>query len=145
MIKKRSESGVAILLVMSAIMLLTILLANFSYDSELNKLKVYNSQDRAQARLNAEAGLQFAMLKLRLYQQARNTLEKNKAIKDVLSEHKVQGLITQPFIFPPPLPQSADLIQKNAVKDFVDSSVVDGHLAVSITPISGFLNPIYPI
>lgn len=141
MTNRNKESGVAILLVMSAIMLLTILLANFSYDSELNKLKIFNAQDRAQARLNAEAGLNFALLKLRLYQQARNTLEKNKAIKDVISEHKVQSLITQPFIFPPPVPPSADLIQKSAVKDFVDSSVIDGHLAVSISSISGFLNP----
>lgn len=138
---RNKESGVAILLVMSAIMLLTVLLANFSYDSELNKLKIFNSQDRAQAKLNAEAGLQFAMLKLRLYQQAKNTLEKNKALKDVLPEHKIQGLITQPFIFPPPLPASADIIQKNAVKEFVDSSVIDGHLSISISPLSGFLNP----
>lgn len=138
---KTSQRGVAILLVMSAIMLLTILLASFSYDSELNKLKVFNAEDRVQAKLNSESGLQFALLKLRLFQQAKNTLEKNKSLKDVLPEHKIQGLITQPFIFPPPLPPSADIIQKNAVKDFVDSSVIDGMVSVTISPITGFLNP----
>ncbi|MCK5884129.1 MAG: general secretion pathway protein GspK [Bacteriovoracaceae bacterium] len=138
---KNPESGVAIIMVMTTIMLLMIILANFSFDTDLNKLKIFNAQDRAQAKLNAEAGLSFAMSKLRLYQEARNTLEKNKSLKEVIPEGKLQSMMTEPLIYPPPVPESADIIQKTALKDFTESSLIQGNISVTIAPIKGFLNP----
>ncbi len=136
-----SESGVAIIMVMTTIMLLLIILANFSFDTDLNKLKVYNSQDRAQAKLNAEAGLSFALSKLRLYQEARNTLEKNQSLKDVIPEGQLQSMIIQPLIYPPPVPEQADIIQKTAINEFMQSSLIQGNISVTIRPMSGFINP----
>lgn len=139
--QRSSDSGVAIIMVMTTIMLLLIILANFSFDTDLNKLKVYNSQDRAQAKLNAEAGISFALSKLRLYQEARNTLEKNQSLKDVIPEGQLQSMIIQPLIYPPPVPEQADIIQKTAINEFTQSSLIEGNIAVSIRPISGFINP----
>ena len=90
-------------LVMSSIALLTFLLATFTYNVSINKIKVYNEQDSMQARLNAESGLNFAISKLKLYKESFNLLEKNETMKSVLSPEKLEGLITEPFVFPLPL------------------------------------------
>ena len=70
------QQGVAILFVMTAIILLTTILTDFSFEIQINKLRAYNSQDQLQARLNAEAGLKLSLIRLELYQVARNLMEK---------------------------------------------------------------------
>ena len=53
-----SEQGIALLMVMGVIAILTFLLADFTFETKLNKIKIYNQQDKIQARLNAESQLQ---------------------------------------------------------------------------------------
>lgn len=137
----RNERGMAILMVISTIAILTFLLADFTFETKLNKIKIYNFQDREQAKLNAEAGLTFALAKLRLYRQAMNTLETNPSVKDVLRPSMLETVVTQPFIFPIPLPKDASSIQKEAIGKFVEESVIQGQISVSIQAVSGFLNP----
>ena len=79
---KKNQSGVAIILVMTSVTILTIILATFSYVISINKLRVYNFQDYRQARLNTEAGLSMAMAQLELYQEAFNLYQKNKSMKN---------------------------------------------------------------
>lgn len=137
-----NSNGVGLLLVMSSIALLTFLLATFTYNTSLNKIKVFNEQDSMQARLNAESGLNFAQSKLKMYQEAFNMLEKNESLKSLISAEKLESLITQPFIFP--LPVNVDklnLIQKTLVKEFTDNTYMIGEVMVEVQPISNFLNP----
>jgi type II secretory pathway component PulK len=77
----QEEKGMALLMVMSSIAILTYLLADFTFETKVHQIKAYNAQDRAQARLTAEAGISFSLGKLRIYQELRNRLEKNKNIK----------------------------------------------------------------
>ena len=138
----KNQKGVGLLLVMSSIALLTFLLATFTYNTSLNKIKVYNEQDSFQARLTAEAGLNFALSKLKMYQQAFNKLEKNETLKSIISPEKLEGIITQPFVYP--LPVNVDklnLIQKTLVNDFIENTHVKGEMIVEVRPISSFLNP----
>ncbi|MBT3234548.1 MAG: hypothetical protein HN353_01205 [Bdellovibrionales bacterium] len=136
-----NDRGVAILMVMGSIALLTYLLAEFTFETKLNKIKVQNSQDRVQARLNAEAGLTLAMAKLRLYQQARNTIEKQKSLKERIDPDLLQSVVTMPFIYPITLPPRSDIIQRNAVAEFEKNSLVQGKISLAISPVSNFLNP----
>ena len=76
-----SNSGMALMMVIGVIALLTFLLADFTFETKLNKIKVYNQQDKIQARLNAESGINFALAKLRMYQEGRNKIEKDESIK----------------------------------------------------------------
>jgi hypothetical protein len=137
----QQESGMAILMVMTAITLLTFLLADFTFETKLNKLKSYNLQDKIQAKLNAEAGLRFAMAKLRIYKEARNTLEKNKSAQGMIQPSTLEAVAVQPFVFPLPVPAKANLIQKTAIEDFVKDTLLKGELSVTISSVSGFLNP----
>ncbi|HAZ12414.1 MAG TPA: hypothetical protein DCY86_06460 [Bdellovibrionales bacterium] len=143
LLHKKRESGVAILMVMTSITILTFLLADFTFETKINKLRVYNQQDMTQARLNAEAGLTFALAKLRLYQEAFNLLEKNESAKKMVGPRTLETVISQPFMFPidESLMKKANLIQRNAVQEFTKSVLLQGKLTVTISPMSGLLNP----
>ena len=137
----KNESGMALLMVMGSIALLTWILADLTFETQLNKLKTYNFQDKVQAKLNAESGLNFAMAKLQLYQEGRNFLEKNKAAKGAVKPGDLEGAILQPFVYPIPLPKEANAIQKTAVEEFQKETLLKGEIIVSMEAVSGFLNP----
>ncbi len=137
----KNQQGVAILMVISTIAILSYLLADFTFETKLNKIKIYNFQEREQAKLNAEAGLTLALTKLRIYRQALNTLETNPSVKDIIKPSMLEGVVTQPFIFPLPIPKTSSSIQKEALTKFIDESLIQGQISLSISPVSGFLNP----
>ena len=137
-----NQNGVGLLLVMSSIALLTFLIATFTYNTSLNKIKVYNEQESFQARLTAEAGLNFALSKLKLYKTAFNGLQKNESLKSIISPEKLESIITQPFVYPIPVNMNKlNLIQKTLINDFIKNTVIEGEMIVEIQSISNFLNP----
>ncbi len=137
----KNDRGMALLMVMGSIAILTYLLADFTFETKINQLKAYNSQDRSQASLTAEAGIHFTLAKMRIYQEARNKLEQNKSLQSAVKPSQIDSILTQPFVYPIPLPKKAGLIQKNALKDFENGTIIKGSLNVVVNKISGFLNP----
>ena len=138
----KNEKGVAIIMVMASITLMTLILATFTYDTKVNKLRIYNQQEKIQARLNAESGLKMGIVYLRLYQEARNLMENNENIKKIISPEKIQSIITQiPIMSNFPVVPGSNLIQKNAISEFNESILLTGEMMGSITPVRGFLNP----
>lgn len=137
----QKESGVALMLVLGVIAILTFVLADFTFETKLNKIKVYNQQDKIQARLNAESGLHFALAKLRLYQEGRNKLEKEESLKSAFPTADLESIIIQPFVYPIPTPKNAGIIQRTALEEFTKKTMMRGEVSVTFTKISGFLNP----
>lgn len=137
----QNQDGIALLMVLGVITILTFLLADFTFETKLNKIKVYNQQDKIQSRLNAEAGLNFAMAKLRLYQEGRNKIEKEASIKSSFPPSDLEAVLIEPFVYPIPMPKNAGIIQKTAIEEFEKNTIFRGELALTMTKISGFLNP----
>lgn len=137
----KNESGMAIIMVTTAVAILTLVLTEFTFETKLNKIRVENQVDRYQAKLNAEAGLKFALAKLRIYKEAWNTLEDNDSLKETVSPSDAESVVTQPFVYPIPLPPSANIIQKTALEDFEKENLLRGELVISMSPVTGFLNP----
>ncbi len=137
----KSESGIALMLVLGVITILTFLLADFTFETKLNKIKIFNQQDKIQARLNAESGLNFALAKLRLYQEGRNKIEKDETLKTAFPSSELESIITQPFIYPIPMSSKANIIQRTALEEFAKKTLFRGELSVTFTKLSGFLNP----
>ena len=135
------EDGMALLMVISAVTLLTWLLADLTFETQLNKIRGMNYQEKIQAKLNAQSGLKFALGKLRIYKEARNLLEKNESLKSVVKPNTVEQLIIAPFVYPIPLSSKASVIQKDAVKEFEEDTFMEGGFRLGITKIKGFLNP----
>ena len=137
----KQERGVALLMVLSTITLLTYVLAEFTFETKLNKIKTQNLMDKLQSRLTAEAGVKFALAKLRIYGEAINLLEKNKTLKEAIKPESLEGMIKQPFMFPIPLSKDSNIIQKSAVQEFAKNTILMGTLSVNIKSVSGFINP----
>lgn len=129
------------MLVLGVISILTFLLADFTFETKLNKIKIYNQQDKIQARLNAEAGLNFALARMRLYQTGRNKLEKDENLKKAFPSQDLEAVINFPLTLPFPVDPKADVIQKTALNDFNKTSLLRGGITLSVTKVSGFLNP----
>lgn len=136
-----NQRGVAILMVLTAVAILALVLADFSFETTVHQLKVYNQQDRLQARLNAESGVNMAMSRLRLYQEARNLLEGNENLREIINPSQIEALLLSPFMYPIQLPQEAGAIQRSALQDFESNIMFDGEMTVQIRQVSGFLNP----
>ena len=140
-LKKHHNSGIAIMMVTSAVAILSVLLADFTFETKLNKIRVENSVDAYQAKLNAEAGVRFALAKLKIYKEAWNLLENNTGVAGNISPQDAEQVVVQPFIYPIPLGDSANVIQKNALKEFEENNLLVGGLAVSMSALTGFINP----
>ncbi len=137
----KNESGIALMLVLGVITILTFLLADFTFETKLNKIKIFNQQDKIQARLNAESGLNFALAKLRLYQEGRNKIEKDENLKSAFPSSSLEEIIIQPFVYPIPMSSKANIIQRTALEEFAKKTLFRGELSVTFTKLSGFLNP----
>lgn len=137
----KNQKGVALLLVMGVIAILSFVLFEFTFETKLNRIKVFNQEERFQARLNAEAGLNFAMAKLRLYQAGRNVLEKDENKKNSFPPDQLESILIEPFMIPIPLSKKASIIQQNALKEFEKKTIIRGEMNVTITKLSGLLNP----
>ncbi|MBL7666176.1 MAG: general secretion pathway protein GspK [Bacteriovoracaceae bacterium] len=135
-----NNAGVAIMLVLTAITLLMAIMGDFTFETKINKIKSMNIQDQAQAQLMAEAGLNLTMLRLRLYKEAFNYLEKNKSAKDTVKITSVNQIWEVPFVFPIPVGSKMSAKQKAAIQKFMKNSLLDGEMAVSVSNISNMLN-----
>lgn len=136
----KNESGVALMMVITAIVLLTTIMTEFSFESNINKLKAYNIQDRAQARLNAEAGLNFAMTRLKLYQEAYNILQNNESAKSMIKQEVLNFIWNFPFAYPVPVTEDMNGTVKEMIKDFEENSVIQGQMLLTIQNISQKIN-----
>ena len=128
------------MMVISTIVLLTAIMVDFTFDSNVNKIKSYNIQDRAQARLNAEAALNFAMVRLKLYQEAYNIIQKNDSAKGMIKQEMLNFIWNFPFAYPIPLAPTMNATQKEMVNDFQENSVIQGEMLLSIQNISQKIN-----
>lgn len=136
----KNQSGIALMMVLSAVTILTALLAEFTFESKVNKIKAYNLQDKVQAKLNAESGVQFGMARLRLYKESFNYLEKNKDAKDFVNQKLLNQIWEVPFAYPIPTHSKMNAREKDAVEKFTKSSLLQGELAVSVKNISNLIN-----
>lgn len=135
-----NDHGVALLMVMTAITLLTTIMMSFSFDNNVNKIKAYNIEDKGQARLTAEAGVRFAMARLRLYKEAFNYVEKNPSVKDFAKPELLNSIWNFPFIYPIPVTGQMNQIQKDALKKFAENAILEGQMKLIITNISNKIN-----
>lgn len=141
--KSNREQGIALLMVMSSITILTYIIIDFTFETQVNKMRVHNITDRMQARLTAEAGLNLALARIRLYQEARNMYEQSEAIQGMIDLSVLEDSIRNPdFMYPIPI-IDRDMDQRtiSAINDFNDDSLISGELMVTISSVSGFLNP----
>lgn len=135
-----SQRGVALLMIMTAIVFLTVIYGDFMFDSKISRLKATNILDRSQAKLLAESGLQMAMTRLRLYKEAFNTIQNNANLKQAVPAQLLNQLWEVPYIYPIPVGEGANRSLKDTVAKFEKESIMDGEIRVTVQNISNRLN-----
>ncbi|MGK0367822.1 MAG: hypothetical protein ACI9QD_000961, partial [Thermoproteota archaeon] len=136
----KNQSGIALMMVLSSIVILTFILAEFTFESSINKMKAYSLQDKVQAKLNAESGLKFAMARLRLYKESYNYVQKNKDAKDFVSQELLNQIWNVPFVYPIPVGKKMGAREKAAIGKFTKSTLIMGEMLVSVRNISNLIN-----
>ncbi len=99
--KNKNERGVALLLVLSAVMILTTALLEFIYTERVNYQLAVNAKQRLQAYYLARSALNFSKLLLKYHKQTEKTLAS--------AGETAQSLMTEPIY--KMLPLSSDLIR----------------------------------
>ncbi len=136
----QDESGVALIMVMTALIVLMALWGEFTFESKLSRIKTTNMLDKTQARLVAESGVELAMIRLKLFKEAYNTWESNQNAKDTVPLQLINQLWEAPFMYPIPLPPNAGAQVKAAIDEFQKEAILEGELKISIQNISNKLN-----
>ncbi len=135
-----NERGVALMLIMTAIILLMAIYGEFTFESKISRIKATNILDRSQAKLLAESGLQMAVTRLRLYKEAYNKVQGNPDAKNMVPTQLLNQLWEVPFIFPIPITDKANRALKDTVEKFTKETLLEGEMKVSIQNISNRLN-----
>ncbi|MEW6056749.1 MAG: type II secretion system protein GspK [Bdellovibrionota bacterium] len=138
----KTERGIALFMVMSAVALLSVLVAELTYSSQMNSRLAYNYADGLKAYYLAKAGYKLSLLRLKAYLQVKDFLNNpsNKMIKDTLDKSVVEKIWSMPFIFPLPIPKEASMGETDAIKEFLKESKLGGSFTASITGESSKLN-----
>jgi type II secretory pathway component PulK len=135
-----NDRGIALMMIMTAILLLMAIYGEFTFESKIARLKATNILDKSQAKLLAESGLQLAMTRLRLYKEAFNAVQKNANAKNMVQGQLLNQLWEVPFIYPIPVGAGANAAFKATVEKFEKETLLEGEMKVSIQNISNRLN-----
>lgn len=136
----RSERGIALMMILTAIIILMAIYGEFTFESKISRIKATNILDRSQAKLLAESGLQLAITRLRLYKEAYNYVQGNQNAKQAVSSQLLNQLWEVPFIYPIPVGGNATRAFRDTVDKFQTESLLDGEMKVSVQNISNRLN-----
>lgn len=136
----KNERGIALMMIMTAIIILMAIYGEFTFESKISRIKATNILDRSQAKLLAESGLQLAITRLRLYKEAYNYVQGNPTAKQAVSSQLLNQLWEVPFMYPIPVGGNANRAFKDTVEKFQTESLLEGEMKVSIQNISNRLN-----
>jgi type II secretory pathway component PulK len=136
----RNQRGIALMMIMTAIILLMAIYGEFTFESKISRIKATNIMDRAQSKLLAESGLQLAITRLRLYKEAYNKVQGNANASSMVPSQLLNQLWEVPFIYPIPIGENANASLKETVAKFTQETLLEGELKVSIQNISNRLN-----
>jgi hypothetical protein len=137
--KLSTRNGVAIVMVMGFLTMISMLIFSFAYESSVRRTQMWNLNDLEQAKLNAYAGSNLAMSLLDFYAQAVEALQsKSIAIKEY---HLEDFIVTTPLSFPIPELPGLSSVQKSAIASFNQDLKMQGSFMIEFESVGGGLNP----
>lgn len=138
---RRSESGVALFMVIAGISVLSILVTEFTYVAQVNQKIAYDGLDQLKAHYLAKSGLKLSLLRLKAYQTVKGVVggggnggsgSKNPAVPG-LPRQVLEKIWSFPFFYP--LPTNVPGISqgdKDRIEKFQKESSMDGRFTAVI-------------
>jgi len=135
-----NQSGMALMFVLSIIGIFTLIMYSFKFDVKLSLIKAENSTDKHQARLNAESGLHLALIRLEIYSNILNYLQKNKKVQQYIENSMVNQVWSLPLKLPLEITENTNLIDKASIQKFQENFLMEGEVLISISSLGNKIN-----
>lgn len=136
-----SEKGIALFMVISALALLSILIAELTYSTQVNSRLAYNNIDNMKAYYIAKAGMKLSLLRLAAYKQIKKFIDDpNNPAGKAVGKDIIEKIWNFPFMYPIPIPKEATITQGDEIKKFTKESSMKGSYIANITSESNKMN-----
>ncbi len=135
--RKNSSAGVALFMVMAAITLLAVLVAELTYSTQVSARMAYNHVDNIRVYYTLKAAFKLSLLRLIAYKHVK---KQNPQILDAVGPDLINKIWSMPFLYPLPIPKEASEIEKDTVKKFLKESHLLGSYTAAITGESNKFN-----
>ena len=126
----RNEGGVAMMMAMITMLLMTILAAELVYETTVYNNIVFRQTDQLRARMLARSGMRLALLQVRAAKKAGT---KAKGILGDSAGSLVDQLWQTPLVLPPPAVPGVEGIEAAGLNKFGSELSLGGVISVSIT------------
>jgi type II secretory pathway component PulK len=136
----RQNKGMALMIVISSIAILTILMYALKFETALNQIRSINGQEQYQARLNAESGLTLSLTRLEVYKEALNQLNQNPDLKKMAPLEMINQIWSMPLIFPIPSSLASNILIKSMLDKIGEGLLIQGEIQTSIQSLGSKLN-----
>lgn len=125
-----NKKGVALILVISAIAMLSIMMVEFTFGSQVNLRIAKNFQNSLKAQALARSGIYFATLELKVYK----SLKDNPMVKQIpgFQESMLDQIWQFGFIYPPIATKKATFGKERELEEFTQKSKIEGKIHVTI-------------
>jgi hypothetical protein len=137
-----NQSGIALFMVISAITILSLLVTEFTYITQVNSRMAFDSLDQIKAHYLAKSGLKISLLRLKAYQQVQAFVgKKANGAGGAVPKAIVEKIWNFPFFYPFPtnIP-GITMTQKDAIEKFQKESGLEGRFSASIESESSKFN-----
>ena len=133
----KQESGIAMLMALSTMVILGILAAELVYETEIYHSMVFQQRDQLRAKLLVKSALKLAKMQLVAAKKAKS---KAKSFGVTISPEMIDQIWQTPLILPPPAPPGLSKNDTEALDKFKTSLGLEGSLTVTISGESDRLN-----
>lgn len=135
----KNEKGIAILLVISAVLVLTIVIVEMTFNTQIFNALTRNRLESLQAIELAKTGVSMAILELNVHQQLAGTIKGTDAISKALRTQFDQ-ILKFGFVYPPPISEDLRESTKDEIRDLKEKSSLKGSVKSSIQDLGGRIN-----
>lgn len=131
------ESGIALFMVIAAMTILSILVTEFTYVTQVNQRMAYDALDQVKAQALAKAGFKLSLLRLKAYQQISSMVSGNQSGGGAAASMVPKGMLEKIWSFPFFYPLPADLpgmsmTDKDMIEKFQKDSALEGKFSAII-------------
>ncbi|MCO5141525.1 MAG: type II secretion system protein GspK [Oligoflexia bacterium] len=125
----RNEKGIAMMMALVTMLLLSILAAELVYETQVYNGIVFRQRDQFRAKLLARSGLRLGLLQLKAAKKAKEQA-KNLGLGD--SQKLTDEIWKTPLILPPPTPPGLGVAETQALEAFQKSLGLNGTISINI-------------
>lgn len=128
---RKNQKGVALLIAIFTTMLITYVVTEIIYDTNVEYVVNSQSISRLKAYYAAKSGLELSLLRIKIFAK----LQQNEMVKNLpAAQKKMVNMVWQfPFAWPPMIPTEASGVDKDMINDKIKEAAMDATYVTTIS------------